>query len=550
LQIPDSCGVCDWRLTLVAAGHILPRRMLLIGAAAVVAFVDVAVLPMDRERVERHQTVLVRDDRIVAIGPITTVAVPSNATVIDGRGRFLLPGLTDAHVHINTGMPWAPTRDNFGEAPLYLAHGVTTIFNLSGSPAQLEWRRRIGDGSLIGPTLYTSGPFINEPRFRTADDVRAEVARQAAAGYDIIKFHEFIDTTTGLSLDAYRALNEAARAAGIPLVGHAPKTLGLDTLLDNRQSLAHVGNLTNLYFMPIPAHLSIAAMTGLAIVVVLVTPFIRGPNRRLSAVAALATLAVVSLVGVTLPGGPLCDSTTTRLAATGATGTTIAIAVMLLSRRSPACVATGVAVALFAGFWVPVMWRSSDGGIARLATRLHDADISVQSTLIVYDAMRRNIRPRLLQDPVVQFLRPDTQQIWRSLVTAQQPGGGVIAFNRRVLLALHRAGVPIVAGTDAMGAELIAPGSSLHRELGLLTESGLTNYEAIRAATVAPAVFLRKDREFGTVAIGRRADLLLVESNPLERLPTLKEPLGVMVRGRWLTREQLQELVAPLSNAN
>jgi hypothetical protein len=65
-----------------------------------------------------------------------------------------------------------------------------------------------------------------------------------------------------LSLDAYRALNDAARAAGIPLVGHAPKTLGLDALLDNRQSLAHVGNLTNLYFMPIPAHLSIAAMTG------------------------------------------------------------------------------------------------------------------------------------------------------------------------------------------------------------------------------------------------------------------------------------------------
>jgi adenine deaminase len=59
--------------------------------------------------------------------------------VIDGRGRFLLPGLTDAHVHINTGMPWVPTRDDFGEAPLYLAHGVTTIFNLSGLPAQLEW---------------------------------------------------------------------------------------------------------------------------------------------------------------------------------------------------------------------------------------------------------------------------------------------------------------------------------------------------------------------------------------------------------------------------
>ena len=86
-----------------------------------------------------------------------------------------------------------------------------------------------------------------------------------------------------------------------------------------------------------------------------------------------------------------------------------------------------------------------------------------------------------------------------------------------------------------MGAELLAPGASLHRELELLTESGLTNYDAIRAATVAPAVFLRKEMEFGTIAVGRRADLLLVESNPLERLSTLRQPLGVMARGRWFT---------------
>ena len=524
--------------------------MLLVGIAAIVAFVDVAVVPMDRQGVESHQTVLVRDDRIVAIGSAATIEVPSNATVIDGRGRFLLPGLTDAHVHINTGMPWAPTRDDFGEAPLYLAHGITTIFNLSGSSEQLEWRRRIADGSLLGPTLYTSGPFINEPRVRTSDEVRAEVARQAAAGYDIIKYHEFIDTTTGLSLDAYRALNEAARAADMPLVGHAPKTLGLDALLDNRQSLAHVGNLTNLYFLPIPTHLFLAAITALAILVVLVTPLVKGPHRRVSAVAALVTLGVVSLMGTTLPGGPLCDSTTARLAATGATVAASAIALFLLIRRSPACVATGVAAALFAGFWLPVLWRSSDGGIARLATRLHDADISVQSTLIAYAAMRSDIRAQLLQDPVVPFLRPETQQVWRSLVAVRQPGAGVLAFNQRVLVALQKAGVPIVAGTDAMGTELLAPGSSLHRELELLAESGLTNYEAIRAATVVPAVFLRKDKEFGTVAVGRRADLLLVESNPFEHLSTLKKPLGVMVRGHWLTREQLHDLLAPLANAN
>jgi imidazolonepropionase-like amidohydrolase len=102
-------------------------------------------------------------------------------------------------------------------------------------------------------------------------------------------------------------------------------------------------------------------------------------------------------------------------------------------------------------------------------------------------------------------------------------------------------------GTDAMGVPLIVPGASLHRELQLLTESGVTPYEAIRAATINPAVFLGKDEEFGTVAAGKRADLLLVDANPLQDLTRLKQPAGVMVRGNWLPRETLQQRLRALT---
>jgi imidazolonepropionase-like amidohydrolase len=118
---------------------------------------------------------------------------------------------------------------------------------------------------------------------------------------------------------------------------------------------------------------------------------------------------------------------------------------------------------------------------------------------------------------------------------------------KRVVGALHRAGVPLVAGTDAMGVPLLVPGASFHRELQLLTECGLTPYEAIRAATVNPAVFLRKEQEFGTVTEGKRADLLLVAGDPLQDLARLKEPAGVMVRGRWLAREDLRQRLAALA---
>src|SRR5262249_6895262 len=106
---------------------------------------------------------------------------------------------------------------------------------------------------------------------------------------------------------------------------------------------------------------------------------------------------------------------------------------------------------------------------------------------------------------------------------------------------LHRNGVPIMAGTDAMGLPLVPPGSSLHRELQLLSASGLSPYEVIRSATVVPASFLGRTKEFGKIAVGQRADLLLVAGNPLEDLAVLKRPVGVMARGRWLPREKLDQ---------
>jgi hypothetical protein len=77
----------------------------------------------------------------------------------------------------------APTRPDFGDAPLYLAYGITTVVNLGGAPTQLEWRQRIATGDLLGPTIYTAGPFINEPRVRTPEEVQREVVTQARQGY-------------------------------------------------------------------------------------------------------------------------------------------------------------------------------------------------------------------------------------------------------------------------------------------------------------------------------------------------------------------------------
>jgi imidazolonepropionase-like amidohydrolase len=133
----------------------------------------------------------------------------------------------------------------------------------------------------------------------------------------------------------------------------------------------------------------------------------------------------------------------------------------------------------------------------------------VQTTLINYEFLSGPERLALIQEPAMDYLDESVRTRWR-LPQAGGPGYAYHRFMKKVVGALHRAGVPLLAGTDVMGVPLLVPGAPLHRELQLLTESGLTRYEAIRAATINLAVFLGKEEEFAIVAEGKRADLRLV----------------------------------------
>jgi predicted amidohydrolase len=486
---------------------------------------------MDRDHALADQTVLVRGDRIVAVGAAAAIAVSADATIVDGAGHYLLPGLVDAHVHL-LGFGPGP-RDNFADGPIYLANGITTVVNLGGPDTprratELEWKHRVDAGEMIGPTIYTAGAFVNEPRVTTPDEVERDVRAQAQNGYDLIKMHELDDTTTGLSLASYRRLIETARGLGIPLVGHAPNNLGVDAMLEARQPLAHLGNLSNIYFLPLASHRGTLLVTATAFFLLIAAATLSGAPPLSRAMALFAFVAFVCLA-LFLPGGPLFESLALRILVTILTGLVAAGALLLALvtmklwgdprsststnvRATVALTASAALAIVLSTFWTPIAWRSSTRGIDALAVRLHDAGIPMQSTLIVYEAI----------GGLNRFYR-------------------LPAFNMKVARALHRAGVTLVAGTDARGIPQMPPGTSLHRELQLLHESGLSAYEVIRAATVAPAAFLRKEQEFGTVTAGQRADLLLVERNPLDDLTALKTPLGVMARGRWYPHGQAKQ---------
>jgi imidazolonepropionase-like amidohydrolase len=214
----------------VAVGSTTPGAQ---SPAAVAAFVDVTVIPMDSERVLPHQTVLVRDGRIAWVGPAASADVPAGATRIDGRGRFLLPGLADMHVHIAPGA--GRTGDAAGRVlRLLLAHGVTTVRSMIGHPDHLALRDGVQDGTVLGPTIVAAGPPLWGRDVTTPELARQTVAAQAAAGYDFVK------VITGFSPPVYDAIVAAARETRLPVGGHVSGDIDLARALAAGQQIEHL----------------------------------------------------------------------------------------------------------------------------------------------------------------------------------------------------------------------------------------------------------------------------------------------------------------------
>jgi hypothetical protein len=424
-------------------------RSLDVPPARSVLFRSVNVVPMDGEHVLTGRDVLVDRGRIVAIAETGTLAA-SAAAVVEGQGRFLMPGLIDMHVHLPT--------DSAGQESMLevlAANGVTTVLNLRGTPAHLRLRETVERGDVVGPTVYTSGPYIsNAPFFSPSpEEAAAAVREQKKAGYDVIKIHG------DFSRDAYRSVIRAARRARLKVVGHAPRNIGMDPIFEERQdALAHVEEFIYAYYR-------------------------FGRNER---------------------GVPADADSLTR----------------------------------------------------SVAARTRAAGVQVIANLTAYHGIWKqaeDVRP-LLARPEMAYVpaairddwQPDRNTYVRRFGGSPRPFEEWYGLLRKLVAALDGADVPLMAGTDTP-IPCVVPGFSLHDEVQDLVAAGLTPYRALRAATIAPARFLDENGAFGTVGESKRADLILVERNPLEDVRAVARPAGVMLRGRWLDRKALDARLAAVA---
>jgi imidazolonepropionase-like amidohydrolase len=184
-------------------------------------FRNVNVVPMDQERVLTDQTVVIKNGKITALSPTATYA--KDALVVEGRGKYLLPGLAEMHAHV----PPVDDMEAIKEVlTLFVVNGVTTIRGMLGHSLHLEVREKLRKGELLGPRLYTTGPSFNGISVKAPSQGVAMVRAQKQAGYDYLKLHP------GLSRESFAAVAKTAKEVGIPFVGHVSFDVGVWRAID------------------------------------------------------------------------------------------------------------------------------------------------------------------------------------------------------------------------------------------------------------------------------------------------------------------------------
>jgi amidohydrolase family protein len=425
------------------------------------AFVDVSVLPMDRDRLLGGQTVVVRDGRIVAVGPSASVKVPTDAQRIDGKGKFLMPGLAEMHAHVQG--PAAPPELNRDIMFLYIANGVTTIRAMLGAPNQLVLRDQLKKGEVLGPTMYVAAPSLNGNSSPNPDTAMKLVRAHKAAGYDLLKLHP------GLTRATYDSAVKVAREVGITFGGHVSQQVGIDRTLEVRQSTVdHLDGYIE---------------------------------------------------------GAVADPLKRRM--------------MSPTEQVPFS-----------------EWMSgvTDEKITELARRTRDAGVWNVPTMFLWESLFGSFAPETAAlRPEMKYAPKQWVNGWinqKRNTATQQANGGVtadlarqlLAQRRKLLKAMADAGAPLLMGTDSPQMFNV-PGFALHRELRLMGEAGLTPYQVLESGTKNVGLYverdLKQDGKFGTVAVGNWADLVLLDANPLQSLDNVTKRSGVMVRGRWVPKSEI-----------
>ncbi|HTT18211.1 MAG TPA: amidohydrolase family protein [Candidatus Sulfotelmatobacter sp.] len=390
--------------------------------------------------------VVIHNGTIVAAGPRADIRIPKDAQVIDGKEKFLLPGLWDMHAHFEQ-VEWGP---------IYLAAGVTTVRDCGN---EFEFitavRDAIAQGRGLGPRLLLAGVVdgtgpiaLGVGRVDTPEQARSWVDRYHAANFQQMKIY------SSVKLDELKVVADEAHRLGMTVTGHVPEGLNAYQTIDAGQDqINHIQYIADIMHAPIPDGTT------------------RLERRKAMAEINLDSAEATKAVSFLKEHHTVIDPTMALFELFTAT-----------TAKPPASFEPGV----------------------------------------------EKISPELAQ-PLTDVEPPSERSELFTKIFSKEIG---------IVGALHRAGVPIVAGTDQA-----VPGHSLHREIEIYVQAGFTPMEAIQAATIVPARVMGLDKELGTIEKGKHADLILLTADPLADIRNTRNVEYVISNGAMYRAAELWESV-------
>ncbi len=454
---------------------------ILAGSNTGTAFVNVNLVPMTREGVIPAQTVVIHGSRIAAIGPSTQIKIPDNTLLIDGSNLYLMPGLADMHIHTDTR--WLNGGWPVSPLHLFLANGVTTIrdFGPRGVPADYALWWR---NAIKRGRLQGPSIYAAGPIiYGPVKDAVKIVREQKKQGFDFIKLYSF------LSKKEFKDAVETAGELDMYVAGHIPFAVGLDGILAaGMNEIAHIEEL-DFEFLEFDRARTLDYAQWF---------------RYLLRIASKQMDSLDKLPVDELQNRYQADIETTIR--------------KLKASKTPLCTT-------------------------------HTVDDIIIEKLFHPDRLMSRFSSRYLPYGFFKRLKQGKNRHQVQFKGYEDFALCHFELNQLLLRELHAGDVTLLLGTDSGPMDMgLVPGFSLHDELRILIQNGFTPYEAIKTATVNAVQVINAmtgEGDFGTLAVGKRADMILIKGDPFENIDHLKKIQGVMASGRWYDKACLKKMIIP-----
>jgi imidazolonepropionase-like amidohydrolase len=474
------------------------KRIILFSFALIIAFsgfaqtknkytlviTNASIVDLANSAIIRNQLIAIEGNTIKAVDNTKMAAKYKADRYIDAHGKYVMPGLWDMHIHLRGGAATIQANKNF--LPLFLAYGITTVRECGGdmTPSVMEWKKETAAGTLPGPRIFTSGPKLDGPKPTWAGSIEVETPAQISKA---------LDSLQKIKVDFVKIYeSKISRDAYLEAV-----------------SQAHARGLKTTGHMPYTVEMKEAVDRGMNGSEHLYYVF-KGCSSKEDSITAVIrerehTAHPIGLFGA-LPG---------------------------------------------------LLATYDEAKAAQFFKYLAQKNFTITPTLFVSKTLAEIKETDHTKDSLLAYIDPKIQDTYRGRVaSAKRASDESTAFTKKyeakvasMVPQMYDAGINIIAGSDCGASNsYVYPGKSLHEEIKLLFESGLTSTQALTTATINGPKFFGLSKFYGSLQPGKCSDLIILDGDPIKKIDAIDHIITVVANGKVYTKSDLNNLLKSIKH--